>query len=187
MIWGRLGWVISGLGWVVFWVLSNTFVLDISNISTISIPNIVGYDLSTAIGKIDTVFATCGVSITVFVGLEVSFCVIVMYSIPVFVDSWSIISWFLAVGWSMMSWSVISWSVYNWLVDNWGYIWSWFVDDWGYIWSWLVNWGWVVDWGMVNWGGVVNWGSVINWGWVSICWSMYRYMGWSMDSSAVLF
>jgi len=192
MVWGRFGWVVSWLSWVVFWVLSNTFVFDISNISTISISNVVGYDLSTAIGKIDTVFATCGVSITVFVGLEVSFCVVVMYSISVFIDGWSIIRWFLAVSWS----SVISWSwVYNWLVDNWGNIWSWswvynwFVDNWGYIWSWSVNWGWVVNWGwLVNGSCVINWSRlVISWGWVVWGWSVNWNMRRSMNGSTVLF
>jgi len=201
MIWGRLDWVVSRLNWVGFWVLSNTFVSDISNISTVSITNIIGYDLSTTIGKIDTVFTSSGVSITVFVGLEVSFSVVVMYSISVFIDSWS--NWFFSISWG---WGMISWScVYNWLMYNWGNIWSWFVDNWGMIWSWLVdNWSWVVNWGVVNWGWVVNgscviyWSRlVINWGWViwssmvdgsmSICWGMDRDMSRSMNSSTVLF
>jgi len=191
VVWSWL-WGISWLSWVVFWVLSNTFVFDIGNISTVSITNIIGYDLSTAIGKIDTVFAVGGVSVTVFVGLKVSFCVVVMYSISVFIDGWSIIRWFLAVSWS----SVISWSwVYNWLVDNWGNIWSWswvynwFVDNWGYIWSWSVNWGWVVNWGwLVNGSCVINWSRlVISWGWVVWGWSVNWNMRRSMNGSTVLF
>jgi len=189
MIWGRLDWVVS----LSFGVLSNTFVSDISNISTVSITNIIGYDLSTTIGKVDTVFTSSGVSITVFVGLEVSFCVVVIYSISVFVDSWCIISWFFAVSWgSVISWSwVYNWgNIWSWFVDNWCNIWSWFVDNWGMIWSWPVdNWGWVVNWGVVNWGWMVN-GSWVVWGWsvgelgsYTLNWNMRR----SMNGSTVLF
>ena len=188
MVWSWL-WGISWLSWVVFWVLSDTFVSDIGNISTISISNIVGDDLGTTIGKVDTVFTVGGISVTVFVSLEVSLSIVIMDSISVFVYGWSIfIDWSLSISWS---WGVVSWGMYNWLVDNWynwGNVWSWFVYYWGNIWSWLVNWGWVVNWGwLVNWSWVVNWGWFVYWGWVVWGWLVYWNVSWGMNSSAVFF
>ena len=157
MVWCWL-WGISWLGWVVFWVLSNTFVFDVGNISTISISYVVGDNLGTAIGKGDTVFTVGGISVTGFVGLEVGVSIIVMDGISVLVYSWSFfIDWSLAISWS---WGVVSWGMYNWLVDNWynwGDVWSWLVYYWGNIWSWSMNWGWVVYWSWFVSGGRVAW------------------------------
>jgi len=197
MIWGRLGWVISGLSWVVFWVLSNTFVFDISNISSVSIGDVVGDNLGTAIRKIDTVFTVGGVSVTVFVSSKISFSVVIMDSISVFVYGWSFfVVWSLAISWS---WGMVSWGMYYWFVDDWGVVWSW---SWGMVswsmhywlvdyWGWVVNWGWsVISWSMY-WSSMINWSmywsSMINWG--SVVWS--GFVDWnmsrSMDSSAVFF
>jgi len=197
VVWGWLSWVV----WLSFWVLSNTFVFDISNISSIGIGNVVGDDLGTAIGKVDTVFTVGGISITGFVGLEVSVSIVVMDSISVLVYSWSFfVDWSLSISWGMVSWGMVSWSMYYWFVDNWGLVWSWswgmiswsmyywFVDYWGWVvyWGWgMVCWGmyyWLVyNWGMINWSSVVNWGSVV---WTSLVdWNMGR----SMDSSTVFF
>jgi len=191
VVWSWLSWVV----WLNFWVLGNTFVFDISNISSISISYVVGNNLGTAIGKGYTVFTVGGISITVFVSLEVSVSVVIIDSISVFIDCWSFfVDWSLSVSWS---WSMVSWGMYYWLVNNWGYVWSWsmyywLVYNWGNIWSWLVNWGWVVNWGwLVNWGWVVNWGWFVNWGWVvwssMMDWGVNWDMSWSMNSSTVFF
>ena len=166
------GWVIWGR--FVFWVLGNTFVLDISDISTIGIIDGISNDLSTAIGKIYTVFTIGSITITVLIGSKVSSRVVISNSIAVLVNSWSIISWF----WMIRSWFVISWGwVNNWFMDNWGYIWGWLVYNWGMVGSWLViNWSWVVD------GGWVVWCCVVR-GMVSINWSMGR----GVNCSTVLF
>ena len=198
MVWGRLSWVV----WLSFWVCSNTFVFNISNVSTVSISNTVGYNLNATIGKVDTIFTVGGVTITVFVGSKVRFGVVISYGITVLVDGWCIICWCLAVSrgrcviWSRFVdyWGYIwSWFVYN----NWGYIWSWFVYNWGMVrsWSWLVNRGRVVNWGwswLVNRGSMVYWGSMKDWGsmvnsWVSIGWGMNWDMSWSVNGSTVLF
>ena len=188
MVWSWL-WGISWLGWVVFWVLSNTFVFDVGNISTISISYVVGDNLGTTIGKVDTVFTVGGISVTGFVGLEVGVSIIIMDSISVLVYSWSFfIDWSLAISWS---WGVVSWGMYNWLVYNWynwGDVWSWLVYYWGDIWSWSMNWGWVVYWSwLVNWGWVVYWSWFVYWGWVVWGWLVYWDMSWGMYSSAVFF
>ena len=175
MVWSWLSWVV----WLNFWVLGNTFVFDISNISSISISYVVGNNLGTAIGKGDTVFTVGGISITVFVSLEVSVSVVIIDSISIFIDCWSFfVDWSLSISWS---WSMVSWGMYYWLVNNWGYVWSWgmyywLVYNWSNIWSWLVNWGWVV-----------NWSWFVYWGWVVWGWLVYWDMSWGMYSSAVFF
>merc|ERR1712244_128145 len=164
VVWGWLSWVVSRLSWVVFWLLSNTFVSDISNISSIGIGDVVADDLGTTIRKVDTVFTVGGISVTVFVGLEVSFSVVVMDSVSEFVYGWSFfVVWSLAISWS---WGMVSWGMYYWFVDDWGVVWSW---SWG-----MVNWS-------MYWSSMINWGSVVWSGFVD--WNMSR----SMDSSAVFF
>ena len=219
MVWDWSG-VVSWLrgvvwSWLVFWVLGNTFVFNISYVSTIGI-YVIGNNLGAAIGKGNGVATGSGIAITVFISRECSLGIIILDSITVFIYSWSIIGRFMIRSWLMVcwSWGMISWScVNNWLVNNWGYVWGWFVNNWGMVWSWFVdNWGmircwccviyggWLVyNWGMVRcWSCVINWSRlVINWGWVigssmvdgsmSICWGMDWDMSWGMDSSAVLF
>jgi hypothetical protein len=187
MVWSWFGWVVSRLGWVVFWVLSNTFVFDISNISSVSIGDVVGNNLGTAIRKIDTVFTVGGVSVTVFVSSKISFSVVIMDSISVFVYSWSFfVVWSLAINWS---WGMVSWSMYYWFVDDWGVIWSW---SWGMVgWGmyyWFVNWGWVINWGwFVNWSCVINWSRFVYWGCVVWGWLVNWNMSRSMNGSTILF
>ena len=151
MVWGRLSWVV----WLSFWVCSNTFVFNISNVSTVSISNTVGYNLNATIGKVDTIFTVGGVTITVFVGSKVRFGVVISYGITVLVDGWCIICWFLAVSRGRC----VIWSRF---VDYWGYIWSWFVYNWSMIWGrgWVVYRCWVIDRGGVIWGSMVDGWSV---------------------------
>ena len=181
----------SGVSGLVLGVVSLTFVFNISNISSVGISNRVGHNLGTAIGKSDTVFTVGGISITVFVGLEVSVCVVIIDSISVFIDCWSFfVYWSLSVSWS---WSMVSWGMYYWLVNNWGYVWSWsmyywLVYNWGDIWSWLVNWGWVVNWGwFVSWSWVINWSRFVYWCWVVWGWFVNWNMSRSMNGSTIFF
>jgi hypothetical protein len=141
-------------GWFVFWVLSNTFVPNISNISSISISNRVCNDLGTAIGKVYTVFSVGSITITVLVGSKVSTRVIISNGITVLINSWYIIGRFVIWGWFMVCWSWVNY----WFVHNWGMIWGWSVYYWGNIWSGLVCRSWVVYWG---WFWVIDRGCVI--------------------------
>ena len=168
MIWGWLGCVVWS--WFVFWVLGNTFVFNVSDITVISVSG-VGNNLGTAIGKSNTVFTSDNITVTVFIGGKVSLGVVILNSITILVNSWAIIGWFVIRSWLVVSWGWVG----NGFVYNWGYIWSWFVNNWCMVRSWFVNRSWVVNWGwfMVNWGWVV-------WSWVTI----YRSMvGWSMNNS----
>jgi len=191
VVWSWL-WGISWLSWVVFWVLSNTFVFDVGNISTISIGYVVGDNLGTTIGKVYTVFTVGSITVTVFVGSKISFSIVIMDCISVLVYCWSFfIDWSLAISWS---WGMVSWGMYYWFVDNWGVVWSW---SWGMVsWGmyyWLVDyWGWVVNWGFdMYWSSMINWSmywsSMINWSSVVWCCFVYWNMSRSMDSSAVFF
>ena len=186
-------WGVCWLYWVVFWVLGNSFVGNISDIATISINSVFNM-LSAAIGKSNGIATGSGISVAVFAGRESSFGVIILDSVSVFVYSWSFIGRFMIRSGFVVGWSWVN----NWLVYNWGNIWSWLVYNWGWgmIRSWLVDnwgmirsWGWVIDWGMnlsvVNWSWVV-WGSMMDWG-VSVCWGVDWDMGWGVDSSTVLF
>ena len=176
MVWSWL-WGISWLGWVVFWVLSNTFIFDIGNISTIGISHIVGDNLGATIGKVYTVFTISSITVTVFVGSKISFSIVIMDCISVLVHCWSFfIDWSLAISWS---WGMVSWGMYYWLVDNWynwGNVWSYLVYYWCNIWGRLVNWGW-----LINWCRFVYWCWVV-WGWL-VNWNMSR----SMNGSTVFF
>jgi len=213
MVWGW-SWVVCWLRgmvwscWFVFWVLGNTVIFNISNVSTISI-YVIGNDLGTAIRKSNTVLTSSGITFTVFISRERGLGVIILDGITVLVNSWAIIGRFV-----IRSWLVVSrgW-VYNWLVNNWGNIWSWFVDNWGMIrcwswgmircwfvdnwgmircWSWVVywssfvNWSWVIYWSMVNWSWVI-WSSMVDWSWVIWGGVVNWDMSWGMDSSSVLF
>ena len=173
------GWVDLDWGWVVWLVMGLSLVLDISNISRVSISSVVSHNLGTAIGKGDPVLASGGVAVPLLVLGKVGTRVVISNGIAILVDSWLIIGW-------------LGWVIWSWLVDNW----SWVVD-WGWVgnnnrgwvvWSRLVhNRGWVVNWSwlVVDWSGlVVDWSRpVVDW---SMDWSMDWSVGWSMDSSAVL-
>jgi len=195
--------------WLVFWVLGNTFVFNISYVATIGI-YVIADNLGATIRKGNSVATGSGITITVFISRECSLGIIILDSITVFIYSWSIVGRFMIRSWLMVCWSWVD----NWLVNNWGYVWGWFVNNWGMVWSWFVdNWGmircwcwviyggWLVDnWGMIRcWSCVINWSRlVINWGWVIgssmvdwgwVIWSsMVDWdMSWGMDSSTVLF
>merc|ERR1719216_746861 len=176
MIWGWLGCVVWS--WFVFWVLGNTFVFNVSDITVISVSG-VGNNLGTAIGKSNTVFTSDNITVTVFIGGKVSLGVVILNSITILVNSWAIIGWFV-----IRSWLVVSWSwVYDWFVYNWGYIWSWLVYNGGYIGSWFVyNRGVIRSWFVVDW----VWDGVMD-SWVSISGGMYWYMCWSMNGGTVFF
>jgi len=73
-------------------ILGFTLVSDISNISRVGIPNIVGDNLGTAIGKSYTVFARGSNTITVLTLSKVGTRVVISDSITVLVESWAFIS-----------------------------------------------------------------------------------------------
>ena len=179
MVWCRLCWKVR----LCFWVSSNTFVFNISNITTISISNSISYNLCPTIGKLDTVFAVGGIPITVFIGSKISLCIVIMHCISELVDRWSFIDWLFAISRSV-DWCMISrFGMNNGFVNNWGYIWVRFVNNWGYIWGRLMKY-----WGMI-WGRFVDeWGYI--WGRPMDNWSMIwgRFVNnWCMIGSRVVY
>ena len=68
-------------------------VLDISNISTVAISNIVVHSLGSAIRKSNRVGSSGGISITILLGIEVGSAVVISYSILVSILGRFIISW----------------------------------------------------------------------------------------------
>ena len=138
MVWCRLCWKVR----LCFWVRSNAFVFNISNITTISISNSISYNLCATIGKLDTVFAVGGIPITVFIGSKISLCIVIMHCISKLVDRWSFIGWLFAISRSMDRCMISRFGMNNGFVNNWGYIWGWLVYNWGMVWSWF---GWVVS------------------------------------------
>ena len=73
-------------------IVSLTFVFDIGNISRVAISNIVGNNLSTAIGKSYTIFSIGSITITGFILCKVGTRVVISNSISISVDSWAIMS-----------------------------------------------------------------------------------------------
>jgi len=73
-------------------ILGFTLISDISNISRVLIPNIVGDNLGTTIGKIYTVFTRGSITITVLTLSKVGTRVVISDSITVLVESWAFIS-----------------------------------------------------------------------------------------------
>ena len=73
-------------------IVSLTFIFDIGNISRVAISNIVGNNLSTAIGKSYTIFSIGSITITGFILSKVGTRVVISNSISISVDSWAIIS-----------------------------------------------------------------------------------------------
>ena len=166
-----------------FWVSSNSFVFNISNITTVSISNSISYNLCATIGKLDTVFTVGSIPITVFIGSKISLCIVIMHCIAELVDRWSIIGWLFAICRSV-DWCMISrFSMNDGFVNNGGYIWGRFVDNGGYIWGRLMD-----DWGMI-WGRLVDeWGYI--WGRLmdnrSMIWGRF-VNNWCMIGSGVVY
>merc|ERR1711981_81037 len=146
MIWGWLGCVVWS--WFVFWVMGNTFVFNVSDITVISVSGI-GNNLGTAIGKSNTVFTSDNITVTVFISGKISLGVVILNSITILVNSWAIIGWVV--------------------------IRSWFVYDGSMIrsWSWVVYWGSFVCWGGVVWDGMMDsWVSIGGGMYWDMSWSM---------------
>ena len=149
-------------------ILGFTLVSDISNISRVLIPNIVGDNLGTTIGKSYTVFTRGSNTITVFTLSKVGTRVVISDSITVLVESWAFISG-LMVSRLWVSGLVAGSRVVDWgrLVDR-GLV----VNRSGLVGGSLVNNGSGVIYGsrLVDWGRIVHWGrvvdgiGVINWG-----------------------
>ena len=87
---------------LVFIILGLSRVLDISNISTVGIINLVGDSLGSAIRKGNRVGSRGGISIPVLSSLEVSSRVVISYSIVEGIDSRLIIAWLFVGGSSMV-------------------------------------------------------------------------------------
>ena len=110
--WGWLvdwGWLVGSFwGWSVVW---DSFVGNLGNISGVSISGSVGDSLDTAIWKSYSVRSRGGVTVTLFVLVEVSLAVVISYGVFVSVYWRSIfVYWSFAVSWSWgMVWSWSSW------------------------------------------------------------------------------
>ena len=107
--WGWLvGWSWVFWGWSVVW---DSFVGYLGNVSGVSISSSIGDSLDTAIGKGYTVGSRGGVTVTLFVLVEVSLAVVISYGVFVSVYWRSIfVYWSFAVSWSWgMVWSWSSW------------------------------------------------------------------------------
>ena len=68
-------------------ILGLTLISDISNISRVFIPNLVGDNLGTAIRKIYTIFAISSITITVFMLFKVGTRVVIKDGISIFIVS----------------------------------------------------------------------------------------------------
>ena len=90
---GRVSWFMRlGLIWS---IMCLTLISDISNISRVFIPNLVGDNLGTAIRKIYTIFTISSITITVFMLFKVGTRVVIKDSISIFIVSRGIISRFM--------------------------------------------------------------------------------------------
>merc|ERR1719187_2469990 len=74
-------------------IMSLTRVLDISNIATVGIINLVGDSLSSAIRKSNRVGSGGSISISVLSSLEVGSRIVISYSIVERIDSGFVIAW----------------------------------------------------------------------------------------------
>jgi len=79
-------------------ILSFALISDIGNISRVGIPNIVGDNLGTAIGKSNAVFARGSNTITVLTLSKIGTRVVISDSITVMVESWAFISRLMVSG-----------------------------------------------------------------------------------------
>jgi len=64
-------WVVGRLGWVIFWILGNTFVFNIGNIPSISV-DCISYNLGAAIRKSNAVLTVGSITITVLISSKSS-------------------------------------------------------------------------------------------------------------------
>ena len=103
------GWVSVSSFWF-WWVLWDSFVLDVSDVTVVVISG-VSYGLDTAIGKMDNVGSSyVSAGILVFVLGEVSARVTILYTI--FISKW-------------LRWELF-WLVWSWLVSwSWSMVWCW--------------------------------------------------------------
>ena len=133
-------------------ILGFALISDISNISRVLIPNIVGDNLGTTIRKSYTVFTRGSITITVLTLSKVGTRVVISDSITVLVESWAFISGLMV---SLLRVSGLVGG--SRLVDRGGVVRSGLVD-----WSRLVDRGRVVRSGLVDWGRIVDRILVVN-------------------------
>jgi len=133
-------------------ILGLALVSDISNISRVLIPNIVGDNLGTTIGKSYTVFTRGSITITVLTLSKVGTRVVISDSITILVKSWAFISGLMV---SLLRVSGLVGG--SRLVD-----WSRLVDRGRVVRSGLVDWGRFVDRGRVVRSGLVDWGRIVD-------------------------
>jgi len=139
-------------------VLGFAFISDISNISRVLIPNIIGDNLGTTIGKIYTVFTRGSITITVLTLSKVGTRVVISDSITVLVESWAFISGLMV---SLLRVSGLvgrSGLVGGSRLVDWGRL----VDRGGVVRSGLVDWSRLVDRGRVVRSGLVDWGRIVD-------------------------
>merc|ERR1712209_115906 len=101
------GWGIGDWGWLVSWgsiISSLSRVGDISDVSTVTISDIVGHSLCASIRQGNTVASLGTVSISRLVSIVVGSTVVIIDSVCVAVDSRFIVVG-LSIGWSSVSWS----------------------------------------------------------------------------------
>ena len=116
-------------------ILGFALISDISNISRVLIPNIVGDNLGTTIRKIYTVFTRGSITITVLTLSKVGTRVVISDSITILVKSWAFISGLM-----------VSLLRVSGLVGG----------------SRLVDWSRLVDRGRVVRSGLVDWGRIVD-------------------------
>jgi len=161
-------------------VSRSSSVLDISNISTIGIINLVVDSLDPAIGKSNRVGSSGGISITVLSSMELGSRVVISNGIFIGIHGRAII-FRLLVGSSMVNRGMVD--NRGSMVDNGGSM----VDNRSSMvgWSMVNNRGGMVGGGMVNRGSMVGWGMVDNRG-VIRSRLISRDSSRSMDSSSIL-
>ena len=101
------GWGIGDRGWLVSWgcvISSLSRVGDISDVSTVTISDIVGHSLCASIRQGNTVASLGTVSISRLVSIVVGSTVVIIDSVCVAVDSRFIVVG-LSIGWSSVTWS----------------------------------------------------------------------------------
>ena len=112
--------MVSGLLGLIGSIVGFTLVFDISNIARVSIGNIVGHNLGTAIGKSHAVLAVGSITITVLILSKAGARVVISNSIAILVDSGAIISRLMVSRCWVSGLVSGSWVDNGGLVDNWG-------------------------------------------------------------------
>ena len=133
-------------------ILGLALVSDISNISRVLIPNIVGDNLGTTIRKSYTVFTRGSITITVLTLSKVGTRVVISDSITILVKSWAFISGL------MVSLLRVSRLVGGSGLVDWGRL----VDRGRVVRCGLVDWSRLVDRGRVVRSGLVDWGRIVD-------------------------